>query len=103
MSIKCVEGGIGVFKNNILYTTCVKINFNNGIIQGQNMGKMSIQLANTLFNRLHTLAVEYSVSTDIIVNVAIKKLIDDVDLMRDLRTGRIKSENHAIYPNYQNG
>ena len=65
------------------------------------MEKINIQLANSLFNRLHTLAVEYSVSTDVLVNVAVKKLIADIDLMRDLRAGIIKPEHTATYPHAQ--
>jgi hypothetical protein len=65
------------------------------------MKKINIQLANPLLNRLHTLAVEYSVSTDTLVNIALKKLIDDIDLIRDLRAGRIKLENSATYPHDQ--
>ena len=43
-----------------------------------------------LFDRLHTLSAEYSVSMDLLVNLAIKRLIDDIDLIRNLRTGKIK-------------
>ncbi len=43
-----------------------------------------------LFDRLHTLSTEYSVSMDLLVNLAIKRLIDDIDLIRNLRTGKIK-------------
>lgn len=43
-----------------------------------------------LFDRLHTLSTEYSVSMDLLVNLAIKRLINDIDLIRNLRTGKIK-------------
>lgn len=43
-----------------------------------------------LFDRLHTLSAEYSVSMDLLVNLAIKRLIDDIDLIRNLRIGKIK-------------
>ena len=43
-----------------------------------------------LFDRLHTLSAEYSVSMDLLVNLAIKRLIDDIDLIRNLRTGKIE-------------
>lgn len=43
-----------------------------------------------LFDKLHTLSAEYSVSVELLVNLAVKRLIDDVDFMRDLRTGKIK-------------
>lgn len=43
-----------------------------------------------LFDKLHTLSTEYSVSMDLLVNLAIERLIDDIDLIRSLRTGKIK-------------
>lgn len=45
-----------------------------------------------LYDRLHTLSVEYSISVEILVNVAVKKLIDDVGFVRRLRTGQIEPE-----------
>lgn len=45
-----------------------------------------------LYDRLHTLSNEYSLSEDTLVNIAIKRLLDDVDLVRNLRVGRIKQE-----------
>ena len=44
-----------------------------------------------LFDRLHTLSVEYSLSKDLLVNLAIKRLLDDVDLIRNLRAGTIEN------------
>ncbi len=41
-----------------------------------------------LYDRLHTLSAEYDVSVDLLVNLAVKRLIDDVDFVRSLRTGR---------------
>ncbi len=43
-----------------------------------------------LFDRLHTLSVEYSLSVELLVNVAVKRLIDDVDFVRSLRMGKVK-------------
>lgn len=43
-----------------------------------------------LFDRLVSLSAEYSVPTELLVNVAIKKLIEDVDLVRKLRAGGSK-------------
>ncbi|MBD5154966.1 MAG: hypothetical protein HDT15_07850 [Oscillibacter sp.] len=49
-----------------------------------------IQITNPmLYDRLHTLSVEYSVSVELLVNVAAKRLVDDVDFVRNLRTGKI--------------
>ena len=57
------------------------------------MEKFTIQLTNPmLYDRLHTLAAEYSVSVDLLVNLAVKRLVDDVELLRDLRAGKIKLE-----------
>lgn len=43
-----------------------------------------------LYDRLHTLSAEYSVSVNLLVNEAIKRLLDDVDFMRNLRAGKLK-------------
>ena len=45
-----------------------------------------------LSDRLHTLAMEYSTSTEFLINLAVRRLIDDIDFMRDLRAGRVKME-----------
>lgn len=41
-----------------------------------------------LFDRLRTLSAEYDLSVESLVNIAVKRLIDDVDFVRDLRTGK---------------
>ena len=52
-----------------------------------------VQITNPmLYDRLHILSAEYSVSEEQLVNIAVKRLLDDVELMRNLRTGRIKPE-----------
>lgn len=67
-------------------------NHNNNISIGS-MVDFTVQLTDPLlYDRLHTLAVEYSVSVEILVNVALKRLIDDVDFVRSLRVGKIKLE-----------
>lgn len=45
-----------------------------------------------IYDRLHTLSVEYTVSVESLVNMAVKRLLDDVDFVRELRAGKIKSE-----------
>ena len=58
------------------------------------MEKVTIQFTEALlYDELHTLAVEYSVSINLLVNVAVKRLIDDVMLLRRLREGKIKEES----------
>ena len=42
-----------------------------------------------LYDRLHTLSVEYSVSVELLVNVALERLINDIDFIRELRTGKV--------------
>ena len=45
-----------------------------------------------LYDRLHILSAEYSISVEQLVNVAVKHLLDDVDFVRNLRTGKIELE-----------
>ena len=42
-------------------------------------------------DRLYTLAAEFSVSHDLLINLAVKRLIDDIDLFRSLRAGNAKT------------
>lgn len=41
-----------------------------------------------LYDKLHTLSAEYSVSVDFLVNIAVERLIDDIDFIRSLRTAK---------------
>ena len=51
--------------------------------------KFTVQLTSPmLYDRLRTLSAEYSISTEQLVNVAVKRLLDDVDFVRSLRTGK---------------
>ena len=43
-----------------------------------------------LYDRLHTLSAEYSLSVELLVNAAVKRLVEDVDFVRSLRTEKIK-------------
>lgn len=50
----------------------------------------TVQVTNPmLYDRLHTLSAEYSVSVELLVNAAVKRFIEDVDFVRGLRTGKI--------------
>ncbi|MDE6976225.1 MAG: hypothetical protein K2P13_04385 [Lachnospiraceae bacterium] len=42
-----------------------------------------------LYDRVHTLSIEYSVSVESLVNVAVRRLLEDVDFVRGLRSGNI--------------
>ena len=51
--------------------------------------KFEVQLTNPmLYDRLHTLSAEYSVSVEFLVNVAVKRLVADIDFVRNLRMGK---------------
>lgn len=57
------------------------------------METITIQLKGPiLYDRLHTLSVEYSLSVDLLISLAVKRLLDDVEVIRDLRSGKIKLE-----------
>lgn len=43
-----------------------------------------------LYDRLCTLSAEYSLPVDLLVNAAVKRLVDDVDFVRNLRIGKIE-------------
>lgn len=45
-----------------------------------------------LYDRLQTLSSEYSLSVEFLVNVAVQRLVEDVDFVRDLRTGQVHLE-----------
>lgn len=41
-----------------------------------------------LYDRLRTLSAEYNLSVEYLVNMAVRRLVDDVDFVRSLRTGK---------------
>ena len=50
----------------------------------------TVQLTDSmLYDRLQTLSAEYNLSVESLVNVAVKRLVDDVDFVRSLRTGKM--------------
>ena len=64
---------------------------NNG--NGSLKEDFKIRLASPmLYDRLHTLSMEYSMPVELLVSVAVKRLLDDVDFVRKLRAGKIESE-----------
>ena len=42
-----------------------------------------------LYDRLNRLAAEYSMPVEVLTELAVKRLVDDVELFRALRKGRI--------------
>ena len=50
--------------------------------------QFEVQLTNPmLYDKLRTLSTEYSVSMELLVNMAVKRLVEDVEFVRRLRTG----------------
>lgn len=43
-----------------------------------------------LYDKLHTLATEYSLPVELLANLAVKRLVEDVTFVRNLRLGRIE-------------
>ncbi len=57
------------------------------------METMTIQFSNPmLYDRLHTLSAEYNLSADLLISLAVKRLLDDVEAVRGLRNGVVKLE-----------
>lgn len=55
--------------------------------------KFTVQLKDPmLYDRLYTLAAEYTLSVETLTNIAIKRFISDVDFVRNLRIGQIDLE-----------
>lgn len=47
----------------------------------------TVQLTNPmLYDRLRTLSAEYDLSVEYLVKMAVRRLVDDVDFVRSLRT-----------------
>lgn len=66
------------------------------------MEKLTIEFTNLmLHDRLHTLADEYSVTVESLINLAVKRLIEDVDFVRSLRTGKIELGQLVTDPLFQ--
>ena len=53
--------------------------------------KFAVQLTDPmLYDRLHTLAMEYDLPVERLVNVAVNRLLDDVSFVRGLRAGSVE-------------
>ena len=50
---------------------------------------MRVELTNPMLgDKLHSLSVEYNLPEDLLVHVAVKRLVDDIEFVRDLRIGK---------------
>lgn len=43
-----------------------------------------------LYDKLHRFAAEYSLPVDLLVNLAVRRLTDDIELVRNLRSGKVE-------------
>lgn len=78
------------------WAACVWTQWRNSIFEKENF---TVQLTNPmLYDRLHTLSAECSVSTEQLVNVAVHRLLDDVDFVKTLRTGKTEGAQSATLP-----
>lgn len=60
--------------------------------------EFSVRLTDSmLYDRLQILSAEYTLSVELLVNIAVKRLIDDIDLIRELRAGKIKLKGDNLY------
>ena len=50
-----------------------------------------------LYDKLHTLSAEYSLSTEFLVNVAVGRLLNDIDFVRNLRNGKVSWKQHLTF------
>ena len=57
------------------------------------MEMITIRLSNPMLcDGLHELSAEYSLSPDLLISLAVKRLLDDVEIIRDMRSGKVKLE-----------
>ena len=70
----------------------MNVNKNYATSEGEALEQgFKIQLTNPMLcDRLYTLSAEYSLSVELLVDVAVKRLVDDVDFVRGLRMGKIE-------------
>ncbi|WP_419029399.1 hypothetical protein, partial [Eisenbergiella tayi] len=59
------------------------------IKNSNSMEKFTVQLMDPLlYDKLYILAAEYSISVETLINIAIKRFIEDIDFVRSLRVGK---------------
>ena len=49
---------------------------------------ISVQIPEALSDKVLDISKEYSIDSEIIITAAIKKLLDDIEFIRELRTGK---------------
>lgn len=54
------------------------------------MHEITVKFADTmLYDRLNILSEEYSIPQNVLINIALRHLLDDVEFIRNLRSGNI--------------
>lgn len=57
------------------------------------MEKLTVEFIDPmLYDRLNILSAEYNQPVNLLINFAVKHLLDDVSFLRELRTGNAKSK-----------
>ena len=55
------------------------------------MNEITIKIANPMHHdKLQTLSAEYTTTIELLVNLAVKRFIQDVEIIRDLRIGIVE-------------
>ena len=58
---------------------------------------MRVELTNPMLgDKLRTLSVEYDLPEELLVNVAVKRLVDDIEFVRDLRIGKTEGDRKSV-------
>lgn len=63
------------------------------IKNSSSLEKITVQLKDPMiYDRLYILAAEYSLSVEMLINIAIKRFVSDIDFVRNIRIGKIDLE-----------
>ena len=48
-----------------------------------------------LYDKLHRFAAEYSLPVEVLVNLAVKRLEDDIEFVRSIRSGKLEDGSYS--------
>lgn len=48
-----------------------------------------------LYDKLHRFAAEYSLPVEVLVNLAVRRLEDDIEFVRSLRSGKLEDGSYS--------
>ena len=64
---------------------------------------MTVRFTNpAVYDKLYMLSAEYSVSAEFLVSLAVKRLDDEIELVRELRTGKAELRKAPANSHSQN-